>query len=148
MFVLATCNADSWDSPSCTLYKRGQTYEIKRDGQLAKLKGPRGEYVFEFDRNAGPDDKPHDYSCKREGCGKKFKTLNELGTHTREDHKDEPHPLAEPDADVVVAIDQRGKGKGRSFTCKTPGCGVVVPNLHELKMHKKTHVEDAATDAA
>lgn len=147
--VQAKCIMDAYDSPSCQQFKMGSTYEIERDGTLASLKtsgGKLGKYVFEFDRNAGPDDKPHDYSCKKDGCGKKFKTLAALGTHTKTDHKDDPNPLAEPDAEIVKPVDGR-KVKGKSFTCKHPGCGEVLPHLYALKVHKKTHevaVEQAA----
>jgi hypothetical protein len=125
----------------------GGLYEIERDGPLASLKLGQA-YVFAFDRNAGPDDKPHDYSCKKEGCGAKFKTLAELGRHANSAHKNDPHPLAEPDAEVEVAKDMRGKTrKVKTFTCKHPGCGAVLPHLYALKVHKKTH-EVAVAQAA
>ena len=127
----------------------GGLYEIDRDGPLAQLKtngGKTGKYVFEFDRNAGPDDKPHDYSCKREGCGKKFKTLADLGTHTKTEHKTERF---ESDEEVEVVKDMRGKTKKpHTFTCKEPGCGVVLPHLYALKVHKKTHEKAAVEQAA
>jgi hypothetical protein len=48
--------------------------------------------------------------------------------------------LAEPDEEVVVAKDMRGKTrKTTTFTCKHPGCGEVLPHLYALKVHKKTH---------
>lgn len=149
MQVEAKCIMDSYDSPSCTLYKMGGTYLIERDGPLAALKtsgGKMGKYVFEFDRNAGPDDKPHDYTCKKEGCGKKFKTLAALGTHTNSDHKESDRENSD---DVVVAKDMRGKTrKNNGFRCKTDGCGQVLPNLYALKVHKKTHEEAAVAQAA
>lgn len=153
MLVQAKCVVKTWESNHAFMFEPGGgplpggLYEIDRDGALASLKAA-GRYVFDFDRNAGPDDKPHIYTCKKPGCEslKPFKTLNDLGTHTRTAHKDEPNPLAEPDAEVVVAVDGRGKRKG-GFTCKTEGCGVHVNNLHELKAHKKTH-KDAVAVAA
>jgi len=156
MQVAAKCIMPaSLSSPVQQLFMPGQgplpggLYEIDRDGPLAALKtngGKTGKYVFEFDRNAGPNDKPHDYSCKK--CDKKFKTLPELGRHNNADHKDDPNPLAEPDAEVVVAKDGRGRKTSRTFTCKEPGCGVVLPHLYALKVHKKTHAKDAVSQAA
>ena len=116
MLVEAKCIMDAYDSPSCQHFKMGSTYQIERDGALAQLKtsgGKLGKYVFEFDRNAGPQDKPHDYSCKKPGCGKKFKSLAQLGTHTKVDHKDDPNPLAEDVADDEVVLKQ---------TCKCKAC--------------------------
>jgi hypothetical protein len=154
MQVAAKCVVKTWESKHAFMFDPGAgplpggLYEIDRDGPLASLKSA-GRYVFDFDRNAGPDDKPHDYSCKREGCGKKFKTLSDLGTHTREFHKDVPRGTSEPDEEVVVAVDGRGKKKGKTFSCKTPGCGVTgIPNLYALKLHKKTHEKDAVAVAA
>ena len=157
MQVVAKCIMPAWDSVACMPYSPGQgpfpggLYEIDRDGPLAKLMttgGRTAKYVFEFDRNAGPDDKPHDYSCKRDGCGKKFKSLAALGTHTKTDHKGEANPLAEPDAEVFVIKSRQGKHKNRTFTCKEPGCGEVLPHLYALKVHKKTHVKVAVEEAA
>jgi len=137
MIVKAKCTAPAWDSPSAVLYApgggplEGGLYEIDTEGPLPALKiGNR--YVFEFDRNANPDDKPHDYSCKEEGCGAFFKTLNELGTHTRKTHDKSPVVDNEP---VVVVKDGRGKAKKGSIKCKE--CGEVVPHLYALKVHKK-----------
>lgn len=147
--VEAKCIMDAWDSPACMPYKQGQTYEIDREGPLAKLKTPRGNPVFEFDRNAGPDDKPHNYSCKKPGCEdlKPFKTLAELGRHSNSAHKDDPNPMAS-DEEIFIPKDMRGKKKGKTFTCKHPGCGVVLPHLYALKVHKKTHEKDAVAQAA
>lgn len=147
MQVEAHCIMDAWDSILCVPYKKGFNYEIARDGQLAQLKTPRGAYVFEFDRNAGPDDKPHDYTCKKPGCGKKFKNLAALGTHTKQDHKDDMI-VADSDEEIVVAKDGRGKKKGKTFTCKTEGCGQILPNLYALKVHKKTHEKVAVEQTA
>lgn len=152
MLVKARCIMDAYDSPNGMPYKMGQTYEIDRNSPLAQLKtapGPRGKYVFEFDRNANPDDKPHDYSCKKDGCGKKFKTLAALGAHSHQEHRGESAMESVNDEEIVVAKDLRGAHrKGKTFTCKTEGCGVVLPNLYALKVHKKTHEKDAVTQAA
>lgn len=148
--VEAKCIMPAWDSVACMSFTPGQgplpegLYKIDRSGPLAELKTPRGKYVFEFDRNAGPDDKPHDYSCKKDGCVKKFKTLADLGTHTKTDHKEES--VREESDDVPVASDGRGKKKNKTFTCKD--CGKSgIPNLYALGQHKKIHkaaVEKAA----
>jgi hypothetical protein len=156
MQVAAKCIMAAYDSVNCISYKPGQgplpggLYEIDRNGPLATLKtsgGPMGKYVFEFDRNAGPDDKPHDYSCKRDGCGKKFKTLAALGTHTREEHNDTA-VMDSDDEPVVMAVDGRGKKQNKTFTCKEPGCGEVLPHLYALKLHKKTHEQAAVEQTA
>lgn len=154
MLVKAKCITPAWDNVNAIRYEPGWgplaegLYEIDRNGPLASLKvGDR--YVFEFDRNGTRTndgvDVVKDYSCKREGCGKKFKTLNALGTHTREDHKDEPVIDEEPAGPVV---DGRGKKKNKTFTCHTPGCGALLPNLYALKLHKQEHKAEAQTPAA
>lgn len=162
MLVQAKClMAASLSSPVQQYFTPGKgplpggLYEIDRDGPLAQLKtngGKTGKHVFEFDRNSTRTndgvDVVKDYSCKKEGCGAKFKTLNALGTHTREAHKNDPNPLAEPDAEVIVAKDARGKHNNRTFTCKEPGCGEVLPHLYALKVHKKTHEKAAVEQAA
>lgn len=128
----------------------GGLYEIDRDGPLADLKttgGKSGKYVFQFDRNASPGEE-HDYTCKKEACkefGKDFKTLAALGSHTRSAHKDE---TVEDIVPAVVPVDGRGRKKGKTFKCKHPGCGEVLPHLYALKIHKKTHETDAVTKAA
>lgn len=158
MLVAAKCIMAAVDSTTTEYFKPGAgplpggLYKIDRDGPLAALKtagGPRGKYVFEFDRNANPDDKPHDYSCKKDGCGKKFKTLAELGRHTHSEHRGESVAESVGEEEVVVAKDMRGKTrKVTTFTCKEPGCGEVLPHLYALKVHKKTHQKDAVTQAA
>ena len=150
--VEAKCIMPAWDSINCVQYIPGQgplpggLYKIDRESDLAKLKtagGAKGKYVFDFDRNAGPDDKPHDYSCKKEGCGEKFKTLAALGSHTRSAHRDDDEVDEEP---VVVAKDARGKNKGKTFKCKV--CSEVFPNLYAITQHNKTHVAKPSAEAA
>lgn len=149
MLVKAKCVTPAWDSTSTVMYVPGGgplpegLYEIDRDGPLASLK-MGSTYVFDFDRNANPDDKPHDYSCKR--CGKKFKTLAELGRHSNAEHKAEE--VKASDEEVVVVVDGRGRKKGRTFTCKVEGCGVTLPNLYAVRVHKKIHEEGAVIKAA
>lgn len=132
MLVKAKCVTRAWDSEATVMYEPGLgplpggLYEIDRDGPLAHMK-LGSTYVFDFDRNCGPDDKPHDYSCKREGCGKKFKTLAALGTHTKTEHKDDPNPLAEPDAEVVIV---------QKSTCKQCNPPQVFDSRGEMMKHK------------
>jgi hypothetical protein len=132
MQVEAKCIMDAWDSIACLPYKPGQgplpggLYKIDRDGPLAKLKTPRGKYVFEFDRNSGPADKPHDYSCKKEGCGKKFKTLPKLGRHTNSAHKDDPNPMADDEEAVIL----------KTSTCKQCDPPQVFDSRGAMMKHK------------
>jgi hypothetical protein len=134
MIVKAKCTAPAWDSPSAVYYApgggplEGGLYEIDTEGPLPALKiGNR--YVFDFDRNANPEDKPHDYTCDE--CGKDLKTLPALGSHKRKEHAKSPAVDNEP---VVVA--KHGL-KGRTATMKCRDCGEKFPNLHALKVHKK-----------
>ena len=145
MLVNAKCIARAWDSGAAVLYYPGEVYEIDRDSLLASMK-VGNEFVFQFDRNANPSDKAHDYTCKRDGCGKKFGTLAELGRHVNANHKDSDG-VPEDNEPVAVREDGRKK-KGRTFSCKVPGCGAVLPHLYALKVHKKTHDEGAVTQAA
>ena len=141
MLVKAKCTEKSWDSKACEFYYPGFEYEIERDSELANLKVGKN-YVFEFDRNANPDDKPHDYSCKK--CGESFDTLAELGRHSNATHKNDA--LMTDDEPAVIVPDGRGRKKGRTFTCKYPGCGEVLPNLYAMGQHNKTHVKVAETE--
>lgn len=138
--VQAKCILAAWDSTNCVQYTPGQgplpggLYEIDREGPLAKLKisGKKDAmYVFEFDRNANPEDKPHDYSCKKDGCGKSFKSLAALGSHTRSEHKDVTEEEEEDD-DEVDEITVR-----TCFACSPPK---VLKNAYGLRLHtEKTH---------
>lgn len=162
MIVTAKCIARAWDTTQAREYLPGFEYEIDSNSPLASLtvhpvaykdgkpvkyqRSDEGKleafptskppYVFEFDRNAGPGDKPHDYSCKKPGCGAFFKTLSDLGTHTKTAHNESPAVDNEP---VVLAKDGRGKKKMGTITCKE--CGEVCPHLYALKVHKKTHAK-------
>lgn len=174
MLVMAKCIAPAWDNRTTQAYVPGQVYEIDSESDLAsltvipvaynaegkavryvrdgegKLKEipiPKPAYVFEFDRNANPNDKPHDYTCKQ--CGKDCKTLNGLGSHTRSAHKDDAEPPEKPEDDEpkeAIVKDGRGKKKGKTFKCKR--CPEALPNLYAYRMHLKTHEEAAVTQAA
>ena len=130
MLVKAKCVTPCWDSDNAVLYTPGSgpllegLFEIDRDGPLASLK-LGSTYVFDFDRNCGPDDKPHDYSCKKEGCGKKFKTLAALGTHTNEEHRE-------------VRDDSEDLAPFAGVTCKI--CNKRCKSAYGLRLHnEKSH---------
>lgn len=151
MQVAAKCIMPAFDSSTTQHFKPGQgplsggLYEIDRNGPLAALKtngGKTGKYVFEFDRNAGPDDKPHVYSCKKSGCEslKPFKSLAELGSHTRTAHS-ESAVAAEPDGDDEEEDDLSDR------TCTKCDPPKVLKTPHGLRLHDmKSHpaVEQAA----
>lgn len=137
MLVRAKCVTPAWDSVRAVMYMPGGgplpegLYEIDRDGPLASLK-LGSTYVFDFDRNDPFGDKPHDYSCKKEGCGRKFKTLAALGTHTRSDHKD----------DAVVADEEEPSTEEeeqlKKITCEQ--CGRVCRTEYGKRLHiEKSH---------
>lgn len=58
MKVQARCIMRAWDSKECVMYEPGMgplpggLYEIDRDSQLTTLKTPKGDYIFQFDRNS------------------------------------------------------------------------------------------------
>jgi hypothetical protein len=142
MLVKAKCVTVAWDSPNATRYEPGAgplpggLYEIDRDGPLASLK-LGSTYVFEFDRNANPDDKPHDYSCKKDGCGKKFKTLAALGTHTKVDHKDDAEPPEKPEDDEPDEEEDEQVRARTCFLCDPPK---VLKSPYGLQLHnQKSH---------
>ena len=145
MKVKAKCISRAWDGMACVLYHPGEVYEIENDSQLASLK-VGNDYVFQFDRTGTRTDDGidvvKDYSCKK--CGVKFKTLNALGVHSNQNHRDvhEAATLAD-DEPIVERVD--GRKKPRTFTCKT--CGEVLPNLYRMRVHNQGHqqVETAET---
>jgi hypothetical protein len=170
MLVDAKCIAPAWDSEAAKMYEPGKgplpggLYRIEREGKLAEMKfGGRPvkdgkdkdgndkyklinqKYVFEFDR-AVPGSN-NDYTCEK--CGEKCKSLNDLGTHVHSKH---PVGSVASDAEEEavnepVVLERRGKKKGRTFTCRVPGCGKILPNLYAVKMHKREHAKVAETEA-
>jgi|HubBroStandDraft_2_1064218.scaffolds.fasta_scaffold07948_2 hypothetical protein len=135
MKVKAKCLFPAWESNAAVAFSPGEVYEIEHDGPLAQLRFG-ASYVFQFDRNSLSGE-VHDYSCKKEGCGAKFKTLAELGRHSNAIHRNDD--LLTDDEPAVIVKDGRGRKKGRTYTCKYPGCGVVLPNLYSVKVHKRIH---------
>lgn len=130
-------------------------YEIDRDGPLASLK-LGSTYVFDFDRNANPNDKPHDYTCKkcgetRDPMGKKF-TLATLGTHTRSVHRDDPVIALDDDEEDGADLSDR--------TCNICSPPKVLRSAYGLRLHNEkshpfqsqpeanTEQEDAVTQTA
>ncbi len=138
MRVKAKCVTPAWDSTNTLMYVPGGgplpdgLYEIDRDGPLASLK-LGSTYVFDFDRNANPEDKPHDYSCKRPECAhlKPFKTLAELGRHSNAEHRG---------ADIVVGdVEEEPEDltDRTCFICQPPK---VLKSKHGLRLHnEKSH---------
>lgn len=134
--VKAKCVTPAWDSNAATMYvpdggsEEDGRYLIDLDGPLAKLK-LGSTYVFQFDRCDPFGDTPHDYSCKKAGCFKKFKTLNELGTHIRSEHK-EVAVVEEEAEDEEVDLSDR-----TCFLCKP---AKVLRSAYGLRLHnEKSH---------
>jgi uncharacterized C2H2 Zn-finger protein len=135
MIVAARCTAAAWESNSCVMLVPGGgtlpdgRYEIDRDSPLAELK-IGGRYVFEFDRNntrtSDGVDVVKDYSCKKPGCGAFFKTLSELGTHSKTAHA-AGEELAEPDAEIVSV----------KAPCRCRPCDKEFPSRADLMKHKR-----------
>jgi hypothetical protein len=141
MLVKAKCVTPCWDSNNAVRYEPGAgplpdgLYEIDRNGPLALLK-LGSTYVFEFDRNGTRTndgvDVVKDYSCKKPGCGRKFKTLPELGSHVRSDHKDDPVEDEGVDDAGVVDLSDR--------TCHICDPPKVLRNAYGLRLHnEKSH---------
>ena len=143
MMVKAKCVTRCWDSVNAIEYAPnggplpGGFYEIDRHGPLASMK-LGSTYCFDFDRNAGVDDKPHDYTCKKCGAtkdpkGKKF-TLATLGTHTKVEHKDEP---AEPVGDELDDEQAEALALRTCNICDPPK---VLKTPYGLRLHnEKSH---------
>lgn len=146
--VSAKCVTPAWDSVNAISYVPGGgplpggLYEIDRHGPLSTLK-LGSTYCFEFDRNASPTDKPHDYTCKKCGAtkdplGKKF-TLNTLGTHNRTEHKD--------DEVVEQVVDEPEDLSDR--TCNICVPPKVLKTKHGLNLHnQKSHPFQSQPEAA
>ena len=143
MLVKAKCVVQCWDSATATMCvpnggpEDGGQYMIERHGPLASIKFG-STYCFDFDRNAGPDHKPHDYTCKKCGAtkdpkGKKF-TLATLGTHTKVEHKEEP---AEPVGDE---LDDEQREALALRTCNICDPPKVLKSVYGLRLHnEKSH---------
>lgn len=150
MVVQALCLHDAWDSASCLYYEKGRTYEIDTDSEIAKLTvrplssgkvdQKTGEIVaakltrapqpvFQFDRaaptTAVSGGVARDYTCDE--CGKKCKSLNELGTHTRSAHPPEPFADGTEDEDVEIV---------QVFTCKQCEPNIQFTTRGDLQSHK------------
>lgn len=133
MPVRATCTFQAWDSPTATGFVPGQIVEFERDSpigiRLASMKFG-GRYVFEFDRNETRTNQgvtvEKDYSCKE--CGKKCKTLSELGRHTNAEHRGRV-------ADKVESEDVEIQRETKPVRCKP--CDLSFPTRAELMAHKR-----------
>ena len=166
MIVEAICLHDAFDSSQCFYYERGKRYAIDTESEIASMtvrplssgrvdpktgalvsvKSERKPLpVFEFDRaaplGAAGNGIPSDYTCKK--CGVDCKSLNGLGTHNRQKHPPEVFKDGTEEEQIQPRPDGR---KTRTFKCNV--CGEVLPNLWGLRVHNKTHKEDAVTEAA
>jgi len=123
------------------MFYPGETYEIERDGSLAKLKTPMGAYVFEFDR-ASPLDNTRDYTCDK--CGHPCKTLNELGNHVYSTH---PEGRAEEEEDEgEVFADRTCTLCDPPRVCKSPyGLRVHQDRAHNIPRKDVVEVQDGVT---
>ena len=143
MLVKAKCTSRAWDSGAAVLCYPGEVYEIEHDGKLAALK-IGNSWVFEFDRTmAGTGVGPTvgGYICKE--CQATFKSVNELGTHTRQEHREKARTEVLDDDEPIVIKKEKPWMKGRTFTCKT--CAEVLPNLYALRVHNKSHQQQDET---
>jgi hypothetical protein len=147
--VQALCLNDAWDSAKCFYYEKGRTYPIDTDSELAhltarplssgKVDQKTGEIVpvkpsraplpcFQFDRaaplGAMGTGVPSDYTC--DDCGKKCKSLNELGTHVHKAHPKRPL-VDESEEEVVVQ---------ELSTCKQCDPPQVFNSRGEMMRHK------------
>lgn len=58
MKVQAKCIMQAWDSKECVMYEPGMgplpggLYEIDSNGQLATMKTPKGDWIFQFERTS------------------------------------------------------------------------------------------------
>lgn len=132
MLVQAKCNTPAWDSGRAKFYYPGETYEIDTESPLCDLKFGGDKYVFEFDRNANPSDKPHDYTCDK--CGEKFSTLNKLGNHVHSQH---PEGVVEPVEEEEIFADRTCNICNPKKVCKSPyGLRVHQDKAHGVKRAK------------
>src|SRR5665213_2828418 len=130
MLVQAKCALRTWDSNAAIMYEPnmgplpGGLFEIDTESKLYNLKTPKGDYVFQYDRNAEPG-QVKDYTCKQ--CGKKHKTLAELGRHSNSEHKNAEAIALADDEPIVPRKDGRST---RVFLCNK--CGADLKNLYHL----------------
>jgi hypothetical protein len=146
--VEALCLHDAYDSTACFYYEKGRTYPIDTDSEVARLMtrpqssgkvNEKGEIVaaklsrpslpvFQFDRalplGAVSNGKPSDYTCDE--CGKKCKSLNELGSHTRSKHPKQPL-VDETEEEAVVR---------QVCICKTCNPPRSFNSRYELMKHR------------
>jgi hypothetical protein len=98
--------------------------------KLCDLKTPRGNFVFEFNRLAANDPKDGLYFCTK--CLDRFDSLNLLGTHVNQDHKETGKRQAEPDPEPEA--EEAEPVNRRLPHCK--GCGEPFANVRVLVAHK------------
>jgi hypothetical protein len=147
--VEALCLHDAWDSGACFYYEKGRSYPIDTDSEIAHLtvrplssgkldkdgnivaaKLTRQPMpVFQFDRaaplGATGNGKPSDYTC--DDCGRKFGSLNALGTHVRKEHPEEVFKDGTEDDEVEIV---------RISTCKQCDPPVQFTSRAEMMKHK------------
>lgn len=158
MIVEAVCTYDSLlSSPSkistgCVRFERNKTYRLDlSDPEQRKLLtlswqfGTQKRWCFEFDRSANSNPAEGVWFCK--DCGAYFDKFTDLGTHCTSTHqskakkqvaeaqaREEEEGIDHP-ADEEVVVEKRGKGKGRTYTCKQ--CGEVMPHPYAMRIHNQ-----------
>ena len=165
--VTANVIAHAFDSRNAIQYFPGDVVELdlsNRDQRkLVWLKTPRSKWIFQFDRAGASDPSVRMFFCKE--CGQPFESLNEVGTHTNEQHnkvkaivnqaKTEADAETEarlleaamnPDKPVAeeapIVVEKRGKKKAKLFgckICKSNGIDHTEPNPYAMRMHYKIH---------
>jgi len=167
VIIEATCTYESLLSgPSkisegCVKFERNKQYKLDlSDPEQRKLlslfwkQGTQVRWCFEFDRASASSPADSIWFCK--DCGAYFDKFNEMGTHMNSMHQSklkkqiaevqarEEEEGVDHDEEPVIHKDQRGKQKGRTYKCKTPGCETVCANPYEMRIHKQSHEVVAA----